>query len=138
MNTKLGLKAAGRLAVNAAIAGAIVATPMAVFSGPALADATPGVVNADRDHHGDNDWDHRNNGPQGYQPWTPPPYVPPNYQNQGWQPPWQQQWQPPWQQQQWQRPWQQQQWQPPWQQQQFNQPLAPSFNLQNFFSLFGS
>ena len=134
MNTKLGLKAAGRLVAKVAITGAIVAIPVAVYAGPAMAD-TPGVTDADRPYYPN----YPNNDPA---LWTPP--GTPNYNRplQPWQQPQQpwNQWNPwnAWQWQ-WQQPQQptwppyQQQWQPP-----LNQPLAPNFNLQQFFSIFGS
>ena len=51
MNGKLGVKGAGRLAAMVATTGVMVAIPMAVLAGPALAVTTPGVTNMDRNHH---------------------------------------------------------------------------------------
>ena len=95
MNAKLGAKGAGRLVAKVAITGAMVAIPMAVLAGPALADTTPGVTNVDRDHH-DRDHHDNNNGQQWQQPWQQPQY-----------PQWQQPQYPQWQQPQWQPPVQQ-------------------------------
>ena len=81
MNAKLGVKGAGRLAAKVAITGAMVAIPMAVLAGPALADTTPGVTNVDRDHH---DRDHHDNN------WQQPQWQQPQWQQPQWQPPVQQ------------------------------------------------